>query len=288
MENPDLTVEKPVVTNVPSDQAAVFNLKLMNDSQVAGNTAIFTIAIVDAQNQHGAKFSIDGVPLADGRGIEVPYGEVLNKVLEVRRGTEYDYENLALVLKSQCQSDPTDNQADIADTVYISAHFIPSSSDINIKSPTDKWTLNTNAAMDSASGKYYLPLTIDGFDVNFQGFHHIEVQYKASSEADTRWTNICSFFTDTTYYEEASGTKEFITGPTITTRFFGAEDQNYDIRAVTFSKVGNEFVTKESPVITGVKDTKRPVVFGNIEPADGVLGVNDEIRLTFNETIAEG
>lgn len=288
VENPDLTVEKPVVTNVPSDQAAVFNLKLMNDSQVADNTAIFTIAIVDAQNQHGAKFSIDGVPLADGRGIEVPYGEVLNKVLEVRRGTEYDYENLALVLKSQCQSDPTDNQADIADTVYISAHFIPSSSDINIKSPTDKWTLNTNAAMDSASGKYYLPLTIDGFDVNFQGFHHIEVQYKASSEADTRWTNICSFFTDTTYYEEASGTKEFITGPTITTRFFGAEDQNYDIRAVTFSKVGNEFVTKESPVITGVKDTKRPVVFGNIEPADGVLGVNDEIRLTFNETIAEG
>ena len=57
---------------------------------------------------------------------------------------------------------------------------------------------------------------------------------------------------------------------------------------MTFSKVGNEFVTKESPVITGVKDTKRPVIFGNIEPADGVLGVNDEIRLTFNETIAEG
>jgi len=287
IERPDITVDKPVVTNVPSDQAAVYNLKLMNDSQVSGATAIFTIAIVDAQNQHGAKFSIDGVPLADGRGIEVPYGEVLNKVLEVRRGTEYDYENLALVLKSQCQSDPTDNQADIADTVYISAHFIPSSSDINIKSPTDKWTLNTNSPKDSTD-KYYMPLTIDGFDVNFQGFHHIEVQYKASSEADTRWTNICSFFTDTAYYEEASGTKEFITGPTITTRFFGAEDQNYDIRAVTFSKVGNEFVTKESPVITGVKDTKRPVVFGNIEPADGVLGVNDEIRLTFNETIAEG
>lgn len=288
VERPDITVDKPVVTNVPSDQPAIYNLKLMNNSQVSGCTAIFTLAIVDAQNQKGAKFSIDGVPLAEGRGIEVPYGEVLNKVLEVRRGTEYDYENLAVVLKSQCQSDPTDNQADIADTVYISAHFIPSSSDINIKSPTDKWTLNTNAPLDSASGKYYLPLTIDGFDVNFQGFHHIEVQYKASSEADTRWTNICSFFTDTAAYEAASGTKAFITGPTITTRFFGAEDQNYDIRAVSFSKVGNEFVTKESPVITGVKDTKRPVVFGNIEPADGVLGVNDEIRLTFNEPIAEG
>lgn len=287
IENPKISTEKPVISNVPSDQAATFVLNLYNESEAAEG-CYFNLSIVDAQNQKGAKFSIDGVPLADKRGILVDYGEVLQKTLEIRRGTEYDYEDLAVVLSSQCQADPTGFQEIIADTVYISAHFIPSSSDINIKSPTDKWTLNTNAPMDSASGKYYLPLTIDGFDVNFQGFHHIEVQYKASSEADTRWTNICSFFTDTAYYEEASGTKEFITGPTITTRFFGAEDQNYDIRAVTFSKVGNEFVTKESPVITGVKDTKRPVVFGNIEPADGVLGVNDEIRLTFNETIAEG
>lgn len=286
IENPKISAEKPVVSNVPSDQAAKFVLNLYNESEAAEG-CYFNLSIVDAANQKGAKFSIDGVPLADKRGILVNYGEVLQKTLEIRRGTEYDYEDLAIVLSSQCQADPTGFQEIIADTVYISAHFIPSSSDINIKSPTDKWTLNTNSSKDS-TGKYYMPLTIDGFDVNFQGFHHIEVQYKASSEADTRWTNICSFFTDTAYYKEASGTKSFIEGPTITTRFFGAEDQNYDIRAVTFSKVGNEFVTKESPVITGVKDTKRPVVFGNIEPADGVLGVEDEIRLTFNETIAEG
>lgn len=288
IERPSLEVEKPVVTNVPSDQAAVYNLKLMNDSQVSGATAIFTIAIVDAANQKGAKFSIDGVPLGEGRGIEVPYGEVLNKVLEVRRGTEYDYEDLALVLKSQCQSDPTDNQADIADTVYISAHFIPSSSDINIKTPTDKWTLNTQSSLDSTSGKYYMPLSIDGFDVNFTGFDHIEIQYKPSSGSDKDWTNICSFFNDSVPYKAASGEKAMIEGATISTRFYGAEDQKYDIRAVTFSKVGNEFVTKSSPVISGVKDTKRPVVFGNIQPADGVLGIEDEIRLNFNEEIAEG
>lgn len=286
IENPKISTEKPVISNVPSDQAAKFVLNLYNESEAAEG-CYFNLSIVDAANQKGAKFSIDGVPLADKRGILVDYGEVLQKTLEIRRGTEYDYEDLAIVLSSQCQADPTGFQEIIADTVYISAHFIPSSSDINIKSPTDKWTLNTNSPTDS-TGKYYLPLTIDGFDVNFQGFHHVEVQYKASSEADTRWTNICSFFTDTTFYEEASGEKAFIEGPTITSRFFGAEDQNYDIRAVTFSKVGNEFVTKESPVITGVKDTKRPVVFGNIEPADGILNVGDEIRLTFNEPIAEG
>ena len=133
----------------------------MNDSQVSGATAIFTLAIVDAANQKG---EILHRWCTFGRRSR--YRSALRRSaeqgIEVRRGTEYDYENLALVLKSQCQSDPTDNQADIADTVYISAHFIPSSSDINIKSPTDKWTLNTNAAKDSASGKYYLPLTIDG------------------------------------------------------------------------------------------------------------------------------
>lgn len=288
IERPTLNVEKAVITNIPSDKAAVYDLTLYNDSYVTGTTAIFTIAILDAANQKGAKFSIDGVPLGEGRGIEVPYGEVMHKELEVRRGSEYDYENLALVLKSQCQSDPTDFQADIADTVYISAHFIPSSSDINIKTPTDKWTLNTQSSLDSTSGKYYMPLTIDGFDVNFTGFDHIEIQYKPSSGSDKDWTNICSFFNDSVLYKAASGEKAMIEGATISTRFYGAEDQKYDIRAVTFSKVGNEFVTKSSPVISGVKDTKRPVTFGNIQPADGVLGIEDEIRLNFNEEIAEG
>jgi hypothetical protein len=70
--------------------------------------------------------------------------------------------------------------------------------------------------------------------------------------------------------------------------FFGAEDQKYDIRAVSFSKVGNDFVTKTSAILSGTKDTKRPTVFGNLEPADGVLDVEDNIKMTFNEEIAEG
>lgn len=286
IENPKISAEKSVVSNVPSDQAAVFKLNLYNESEAAEG-CYFTLSVVDAANQHGAKFSMDGVPLGEGRGILVDYGEVLPKTLEIRRGTEYDYEDLAVVLKSQCQADPTDFQDIIADTVYISAHFIPSSSDINIKSPSDKWTLNTLSPVDSL-GKYYMPLTIDGFDVNFQGFDHIEIQSKASSEADTKWVKICSFYNDSALYEVATGTKEMIDGATVTANFYGAEDQKYDIRAVTFSKVGNEFVTKSSPIISGVKDTKRPVVFGNIQPADGVLGIEDEIRLNFNEEIAEG
>lgn len=79
------------------------------------------------------------------------------------------------------------------------------------------------------------------------------MQYKPSSGSDKDWTNICSFYNDSVKYKAASGEKAMIEGATISTRFYGAEDQKYDIRAVTFSKVGNEFVTKSSPVISGVK-----------------------------------
>lgn len=286
IEKPRISAENPVISNVPADQPARFVLNLYNESEAAeGN--YFNLSIVDAANQKGAKFSIDGVPLAEKRGILVDYGEVLQKTLEIRRGTDYDYENLAVVLSSQCQADPTAFQEVIADTVYLSVHFIPTASAINIKSPSDKWVLNTNSPRDD-KGKFYMPLTIDGFDVNFQGFHHIEAQYKPSSEADTRWTTLCSFYNDPALFEAATGDKEMLEGATATARFYGAEDQNYDIRAVAYSQVGNDFVTRESAVISGIKDTKCPVVFGNIEPADGVLGIEDELRLTFNEPIAEG
>ena len=280
IEKPVLMVDNPVISNIPSNETAKFNLKLYSESETKA-AGVYTLALVDWQNQHGAKFSIDGVPLSDGRSIEIPFGDVLNKVLEVGRGTEYDYDNLALVLRSQCD----DN---ITDTVYLSAHFIPSSSDINIKSPTDKWTLNTNSPLDSITGKYYMPITIDGYDVNFTGFDHIELQYKASSESDSKWTTISSFYNDTAKFNAASGEKAMITGATISSRFFGAEDQKYDLRAVSFSKLGNDFVTKTSTLASGMKDTKRPVVFGNVQPADGVLDVEDELKVTFNEEIAEG
>src|SRR3546814_16189809 len=66
-------------------------------------------------------------------------------------------------------------------------------------------------------------------------------------------------------------------------------DQGYDIRAVSICKLGpDDFITTPSPVISGLKDTYSPRLFGSAQPANGVLGVSDEIRLNFNETIAAG
>ena len=65
-------------------------------------------------------------------------------------------------------------------------------------------------------------------------------------------------------------------------------DQNYDIQAVSYCKVGNDYVTTESNLISGIKDSYNPRLFGTPQPADGILSVNDDVRLNFNETIAAG
>ena len=287
IEVPKIDAEMTTISNVPSDKAAVFKLLLSNDSE-AQEDVIYTLKMDDASNNTGAKFTIDGVPLSTGRDFVVPYGDILEKTLEVRMGDAYDYEGLNLILASQCQYDPTDFLDDIADTVSLSVHFIPASTEVNIKSPGSNWVLNLNSPQLS-DGTYYLPITVDGFDVNFRNFHHIAVQSKPSSSSDSDWQNIMTFYADETLFEEAQESdKAMIEGSSITCNFVGTLDQNYDIRAVSYCSLGNDFVTAESQVVSGVRDLVLPKLFGTPKPASGILGIEDEIRIDFNEALAEG
>ena len=68
----------------------------------------------------------------------------------------------------------------------------------------------------------------------------------------------------------------------------GYADQRYDIRAVGVCQINNDLVKNESSVMSGIKDMYRPRLFGSAQPANGILTIEDEIRLNFNEKIAEG
>ena len=288
IEVPKIDANVTTVSNVPSDKAAVFKLLLSNDSE-AQEDVIYTLKMDDASNKTGAKFTIDGVPLSTGRDFIVPFGEILEKTLEVRMGEAYDYEGLNLILASQCQYDPTNGLfEDIADSISLSVHFIPASTEVNIKSPGNNWVLNLNSPQ-LTDGTYYLPITVDGFDVNFRNFHHIAVQSKPSSSSDSDWQNIKTFYADEELYNQAQeSTKAMIEGSTVTCNFVGTLDQNYDIRAVSYCSLGNDFVTAESQVVSGVRDLVLPKLFGTPKPASGILGIEDEIRIDFNEALAEG
>lgn len=297
MEVPEITVEKDFVENVPSGKSAYFTLYLRNDSESQDDNW-YNLVIDDGSNPNGAQLLMDGAPIGNGRALLVPAGGTLTKTLEVRKGSVMNYDNLRLMLQSQCQCDPTDFQGDIYDDVTFSVHFTPSATDVKLKKPTDNWTYNTKLPTAEVNGvqKHYMDVVIDGFDVNYDNFHRIMLQYKPSSGSDNDWTTLMSYYDDETLYDQAvknGMNAEMIKAAdagTIKYRWFmdDQQDQRYDLRTVGTSMINNEEVYNYSAVHSGIKDMYNPRLFGSAQPANGVLTVNDEVMLTFNEPIADG
>lgn len=297
MEVPEITVEKDFVENVPSGKSAYFTLYLRNNSESQDDNW-YNLVIDDGSNPNGAQLLMDGAPIGNGRALLVPAGGTLTKTLEVRKGSVMNYDNLRLMLQSQCQCDPTDFQGDIYDDVTFSVHFTPSATDVKLKKPTDNWTYNTKLPTTEVNGvqKHYMDVVIDGFDVNYDNFHRIMLQYKPSSGSDNDWTTLMSYYDDETLYDQAvknGMNAEMIKAAdagTIKYRWFmdDQQDQRYDLRTVGTSMINNEEVYNYSAVHTGIKDMYNPRLFGSAQPANGVLTVNDEVMLTFNEPIADG
>jgi hypothetical protein len=54
---------------------------------------------------------------------------------------------------------------------------------------------------------------------------------------------------------------------------------------VLFCRDGNTFLTSTSTVLSGVKDTRLTQLFGAPEPANGIIGIGDNIIFNFSEDI---
>ncbi len=285
IEVPKLSVDKPVVNDIPETRKASYSIFLKNESE-AKLPGTYLLTYADNDSIKGATISIDGTPIGgSGRTIVVPFGSSVEKVLTITKGpVAMNYDNIIIILKSGCQND-------IADSILISAHFIPACSDIHIKTPADKWIVNTLTPVNTAK-KRYLPITMDQFDVNNSLFDHIELQYKAA--ANSAWITAAKFYADTTKLNAADGDNYLITNAqainyNLVVDDASFNDQDYNIQAVSVCKLGPaNFITTESNIINGIKDTHPPRLFGSAQPANGVLGISDDIRLNFNKTIAAG
>lgn len=298
IEVPEISVAKDFINNVPSGQPAYFTLYLRNNSEL-NEDGNFNLRIVDGTNPNGAKLYMDGAPIGNGRTLLVPAGQTLTKTLEVSKGSIMDYDNVKLMLTSQCQYDPTDFLDDIADTVSFSVHFTPSATAVNVNKPATNWVYNTKLPTfinENGLPEHYMEVKLDGFDVNYDNFHRIMLQYKPASASDDSWNTLMSYYNDSTLYKQsianglnAAMIKESDKG-TITYRWRldNLQDQNYDLRAVGTSMINNEEITNISAIHSGIKDMYNPRLFGSAQPANGILTIDEEIRLNFNEKIAEG
>ena len=286
LENPKLDIDVHERSNVPVDQPAVFNIQMSNEGEVPYGSGTgmlkFELKVQRGTNPKGARILIDGVPLTEeAREFGLTRGSIMNKRVEVYAGEGYDFENITLALTSTC------SMSELARCTF-SVHYMPVACPVNISAPHDKWIMNTLSPQDSTG--WYLPVVIDGFDVNYKNFDHIEFQYKLSTRSDEEWINLCSYYANDSLFALASGNKAMISGGRIeNVRFYGERDpmeQEYDLRAVAFCRHGNGFITRASEVMRGIKDTRVPRVFGEAEPANSILGVGDKLLLRFNEPIA--
>lgn len=291
MDKPEITVDQAVVNNVPATQSAAYTIHLINASEAAWSTD-FVLSYGSTDSVQGANISVDGVSIAAGRSYPVIYGEPVTKVLTITKGPNaMDYNNIPIILHSVCQYDPTGYQAIIADTVLLSAHFVPSCSNVAVKSPADNWVLNNLSPVNS-SGAPILPVVLDQFDESNSLFDHIALQYKPA--AASQWITVMNFYGDSAKYNDAQGDKAFITNAQEIHYDFPMDeasfnDQKYDIRALAVCALSpGNLITTPSAIVSGTKDTYTPRLFGSPEPATGVLGPTGQVRLNFNETIAGG
>lgn len=286
IDNPRIWAEQTTVSNVPFDEPARFTVYMANESDYTeASTLIFKYFLSDATNGKGAKVFIDGNPLTGtGESITLfPVGSVAKKQVEIYPNSDFDYENVGISFY-----DPDDPVR--ISTVYLTAHFVPTAGKVKITTPGDKWVINTESAYDDKQKKYYMPVKIEGFNVNYRGFDHIELQYKLSTQGDKDWVNVCSYYKDKELLAKASGVCDTIPdNGTIIAPFYGENDpveQYYDLRAVVYCRHGNGFLTASSDILSGIKDTRRPEVFGTPTPVNGILGIGDDIQITFSEPIA--
>ena len=279
-EKPVINVTNPVQTGIPEDQHAVFEVLLGNISET-DDDVWFVLAIDDESNQEGAEIRLDGTSIGNGRLIRVPAGSTIKKIVTVEKVKPdvFDYEDLTLVLHSACQYDPTDNLMDISDSVRVTARFQPVCSPVSMPSPADLWILNTNTGTD-------LPIEIGDYNLAHSSFENVQFQYKPSSTS--QWVTDMTFYVDQDEFDAAQEPKTFIDGNSTldyTWATADLKDREYNIRIVTNCADGT---MNASETATGIRDIKRPEVFGTPQPADGILSPNDEIMITFDEPIQAG
>lgn len=278
IEVPKIDVDVATVTDVPAGQAANYTLRMMNESQTSEDV-YYKLMMIDETNPDGAKLTIDGQPLTDGRLIKIPAGETVTKALQLTQTNLgiLNYENVGIVLASQSQYDNTSTWEQIADTVYVTAHFAPSSSAVDMS--LSRTTINTSAGEK-------LTISFDKFDRKYLNLKAFRIQYQ--KQGDTDWTLLREYVVDK---KDLTANNQMLPeGSTVSydLDMHSYSDGKYLFRVVSVCTYGTSEIYNTSKEIALVKDIQKPRALGLPTPTNGVLTAGDDISLTFSENILKG
>ncbi|MFZ9982315.1 MAG: LamG-like jellyroll fold domain-containing protein, partial [Cyclobacteriaceae bacterium] len=290
VENPSMFVEIASVTDVPEERTAEFKLIIENNS-IARADGNFLLLVDNRTNPNNAIFNLD----PNGTLIFVPFGKKTEFALTLRKSIAdvYDYKNIRITLASLC-----DGIIDVKDavlisqggraSVFVSASFRPSCTQVKIQEPLENWVFNATDAFNSDNTTNPLKLSTFGYNRNYNSFEKFNLEYR--SVTSSSWTRLKTYYNSSALYNTAatngeqniqqitSGQSDFswdIGG-------LGLADGKYEVRAVSYCGNGTTFI---SDPIRGTIDLNVPVQFGTPAPTDGILGPGEDLRVRFSEPV---
>ncbi|GIQ61045.1 hypothetical protein Flavo103_41810 [Flavobacterium collinsii] len=292
IEKPGILIngnDKATMVNVPSSKAAIFDLELRNETELIPSSTdqeiTYQMSVDPASNPDGLVVLLNGETLVKPIEVSIPFGQKLRQTLTVLRGPkEYKYKDLTLIFESTCDES-------IHKEITMDIEYIPVCSEATIVSPGNNWTVNYD-------GNSRLPIKVSNYNVNYQGFKGIKIQYKRASESDSNWKLLETYYRN----DEARtnvGPEEVARKAPLLSEQGGTDfiynwdvskltDDLYDVRIQSMCQGEVDDVVFTSPTITGIIDRINPSSFGAPQPADGILSAGDEIMIQFNEPINAG
>ena len=276
IEKPELAVDSlkwSMVSNVPTGGAASYTLSLYNNSETKDDM-YYRLLVNDETNITGAKLTIDGLPLTgEGRIIRIPATETVTKTLLLEQTNQsiLQYDSISITLASLVQYDPASDWPPIADTVYVSAQFVPSSSPVHMA--LDKDVINTITS-DT------LCITFDQFDRNYANLKGFRIQ--SFEPGATDWLNIREYVLDPNNVTNGKQLLPNEASVDYSYNMHNLSDGLYRFRVLSISSYGGREITRSSNEIAINKDMRKPMSLGMPQPTNGILGVGDDISVTFN------
>ncbi|MBL6964588.1 MAG: T9SS type A sorting domain-containing protein [Bacteroidetes bacterium] len=255
-EQVQLSMDSQSAINIHPTEQAVFTVNLGNTSET-GETQTYDLSLINSSNPNGAILKIGDQTMGSTVfSYSIPAGEVQTLTLTVERGPiEFKYDSLQVMLSSQCDGN-------INAIVAFSVHFIePCGGNLAITNPGDGWVGIDDSTMS---------FTVSGYNRADTTMPFLYMEYQHFDE-DT-W-----FVVDTIYMDSLDA--DYFTWEWDVSFM---EDGGYNIRAVGECTDG---LDNESAAVAGFLDRKGPEVFGGIEPIDGILNVDDELKIIFDEAI---
>ena len=274
IENPKLSVEgSSELTDIPTGTKAEFKLKLTNESET-NNTCTYVLEMLEGSNPKGAKLTVDGYVLSNGRqGRSVTLGgnESITKTLYVEQTDQSvtEYDDIRLVLRSEndvtTQSDP----------VVLKVHFIPSSAYVEIS--TNQTILNSDGFIEN----HGIIVTLTNLNRQDAGLEGVRLQYRRKGHET--WSLSKEWKAHPVEGEDSIPAENRFSTPV-----YFSEDGIYELRGQTFGTYGpSAEVTYATPIIEIIQDTRGPKILGMPNIGLGTLNINtrNEMSVRFNEDI---